>query len=526
MAAGPRVVPQLLECRGIEKRYGGVHALKGVDLTLTPGLVHGLIGPNGAGKSTLVKIIVGAERPDGGTLLIGGEEVALDSPLAASKRGIALMPQELSVVPAMSVVDNITLGSEAVAWGLRDGSRCREEAAAALALLDLDVPLRVDADQLSGAHKRLVMMARALHKQARLIVLDEPTAGLHPHEIELVGNAIRRLSEEHGVTVLLVSHHLSEVAALCEQVVCFGAGQVVASLGVGEVRAEALVAAMHGAAADPDAVVENLPPLGATGLIDETGPVAGPAETPEPVFAAAKTAQRHSIALEGVTSRRLVDVSLAAHVGEITGVTGLLGSGLADVVDLLIGAQQPSEGRVSSDGVTTRLAGPDAAAKAGIGYTSGERARVAFTQLSIRGNVSISALTGWFGRLGLISASRERARVRQALEPFAVTAQDHQDLSALSGGNQQRVLLARLFAADFDILILEEPTVGVDIVAREAIWSLVRRLKDDHVVVIVSSETDELKAMCDRVYCLRDGKVRAELSGAELTRRRITESII
>jgi ABC-type sugar transport system ATPase subunit len=458
---------------------------------------------------------VGAERPDGGTLRLGGEELTFDSPLAATKRGIALMPQELAVVPTMSVVDNITLGSEPVSWGLRNGARCREEAAAALALLDLDVPLWADADALSGAHKRLIMMARALHKKAQLIVLDEPTAGLHPHEMELVGNAIRRLSSEHGVTVLLVSHHLSEVAALCEQVVCIGAGQVVATLGVGQVSSEALVAAMHGAAADPDAVTDDAPPL--------TSPVvAEDAATPEH----APEAGSRSIALEGVTGRRLVDVSLAARVGEVTGVTGLLGSGLADVVDLLIGAQQPVEGRVSLDGETMRLTGPDAAASAGIGYTSGERAKVAFTGLSIRRNVSISALQSWFGRLGLISGARERARVGQALEPFAVTARDHQDLSALSGGNQQRVLLARLFAADFDVLVLEEPTVGVDIVAREAIWSLVRRLKDDHVVVIVSSETDELEAMCDRVYCLRDGQVRAELSGAELNRRRITESII
>lgn len=513
----------VIKCRGIEKRYGGIHALKGVDLTLTAGRVHGLIGPNGAGKSTLVKILVGAERADVGSISIDDVEVNYSTPESALRHGVALMPQELSIVSTMSVVENVTLGSEVGVWGIRSRRRCADAATAVLALLDIDVPPNIDVEGLSGAYKRLIMMARALHKGAQCIVLDEPTAGLHPNEMGLVRRAISRLSSEWGVTILLVSHHLSEVAELCEEVVCIGAGREVAHLRRGEVTADALITTMHGAV---DSAASPRSPDAPISSYDDDRRDCEETELSISDAASGGASSVRSLSLKKVSGARLDDVSIHAEIGEVVGVTGLLGSGMSDVADLLLGAEQPREGKLMINGRECQLGGPDAAARSGIGYTSGERARIAFPNLSIRWNTSISALSQWFGAFGLTRRSREHRKVRATLEQFELPDRDRLDLSSLSGGNQQRVLLARLLAAQFRVLILDEPTVGVDIVARESIWSVVRDLRGDHVVIVISGENDELMAMCDRVYCIRGGKISAELTGEKLTSRCITEAII
>jgi ABC-type sugar transport system ATPase subunit len=494
-----------LRCRAIEKRYAGVRALDGVDLDLVEGEVHGLIGPNGAGKSTLVKILVGAEQPDRGELYIAGEAVRLDSPLIAARHGLALMPQETTVVPNLSVIDNITLGNEAVRYGLRSARQCRLDAERILDAIGLDIDPKSPVGSLSNAHQRLVMMGRALERNATLLILDEPTAGLHPHEMELIRASIRRLSGEHRVTVLLVSHHLSEIASLCERVCCIGEGRVVANLEPGEVTAEALISIMHDAVAD-----------GGVAAVEHTVPTAS----------AGTTAVRAGVELRNVSGRRLTDVTLSACYGEVTGITGLLGSGTSEVVDMIIGAAKPRAGVLSVRGKDVKLRNPYHASELGIGYTSGERSTVAFPDSSIRKNVSISALRRWFGRIGLSRRGLERRRTDEALAPFAIHSNYDMPLSSLSGGNQQRVLVARLLAADSEILVLRDPTVGVDIVAREQIWALIRSLKQAHAVVVASSEANELEAVSDRVYCLKDGRISAELTDDRVTRREISGAIV
>jgi ABC-type sugar transport system ATPase subunit len=376
-----------------------VHALRAADLELLPGEVHGVIGPNGAGKSTLAKILAAAIHADSGAIAIDGEEVHLHDPAAAQRHRLVLMPQEIAVVPTASVTDNVTLGAEAGRYGLRSRRACRTNAEAALAAVGLDVDPQALAGTLSAAHQRLLMMARALDRDARLLILDEPNAGLAQHEAELVGAAVRRLLER-AVTVIYVSHHLSEVAGLCDRVTCVREGRVTATLTGVEVTKDALVSMLLDVPIGSDAARHSapVPPSGT----DRNG-AGGP-----------------QVELEGVTGGRLRDVSVCTRSGEVTGVTGLLGSGVAEVVSMIVGSTQPQSGAVRVGGEQMSLTSPATALDRGIGYLAGDRARAAFTGMSIRENVSVAALARWFGRLGLIRRKAERSKVDSHLAALSV----------------------------------------------------------------------------------------------------------
>ncbi|UTI62345.1 sugar ABC transporter ATP-binding protein [Paraconexibacter antarcticus] len=490
-------------CRAVEKHYAGVRALAGADLDLRPGEVHGLIGPNGAGKSTLVKVLTGVVQRDGGEVLVDGEEVHLRTPVDASERGLILMPQEIAIVPAASVIDNINLGAEPTRRGLRWDAQCRREAAAALAVLDLDIDPEANAGTLSAAHQRMLMMARAVHRKARLLILDEPTAGLATHEAELVGGAVRRLAGGE-LTIVFVSHHLSEVAKLSDRVSCVREGRVVETLERDELSKDRLVELLTGV------------PRGVA--------IPAAAETAEAVPAAAAAAGG-GLELRGAGGARTRGVDLHAPRGQVTGITGLLGSGVTELVGFLVGAQAPADGEVVLGGEPLALRSPADALRRSIGYLPGDRTKAAFATMSIRSNVSIGALDSWFGRFGLLRNAKEESGVAAALSVLSVEGDAQRPISVLSGGNQQRALVARLLAADARILVLDEPTVGVDVRARAELWGAVRELAHDRVVVVASSEPDELVALCDRVVCIRDGRVAAVLEGDRVTEAAIAGAI-
>jgi ABC-type sugar transport system ATPase subunit len=488
-----------LRCRGIVKRYGGVTALTGVDLDLRAGEVVGLIGPNGAGKSTLSKILAGAVRRDEGSIHLDGESVDFSSPAIAQHHRLVLMPQEIALVPDLTLVENVTLGAEATTWGLRSPTRCRQEAVAALDRVGLEVDPEALAGSLPAPHQRMLMMARAVHREARLLILDEPTAGLAEHEAQLVVAAVRRLLD-HQLTVIYVSHHLSEVAELADRVVCVRESKVAADLEKHQISRSVLVNLLLDV--DPDA---------------------------EQQVREAKS--QHEIAgepcvrLSGVSGRRLSQVSLDASVGEVVGVTGLLGSGVAELVSFVVGSAQPRTGDYELHGCRVSLASPAEALDRGVGYLPGDRVRASFSTLPIRENVSLPALRGWFGRLGLISRSRERRLVGAALEVLSVKTQQDLPIGALSGGNQQRALVARLIAADVRVIVLDEPTVGVDIRARAELWTAMRDLAKDRAVIVASSDPEELAALADRVVCIRHGQVAAVLEHDAVTEHAITDAI-
>jgi ABC-type sugar transport system ATPase subunit len=409
------------------------------------------------------------------------------------------MPQEIAIVPNASVMDNITLGAEATRWGLRSVTQCRAQAQAAVAAVGLDVDVNVLVATLSPAHQRMVMMARAVHRDARLLILDEPTAGLPEHEAALVVAAVRRLIDRQ-LTVLYVSHHLSEVAALCDRVICVRESLVIADLAAEQITKETLVGLLVGVDAEHET---------------RSG-------TKLPENAAEEDI---SVRLGAVSGHRVHEVTVEARPGEVLGLTGLLGSGVDEIVSFLTGAADPSAGIYELDGATVHFKSPADALDRGVGYLPGERGQAAFPALAIRENVSLPALKRWFGRLGVIHRHRERQMVSGCLRTLSVSADPELPLRALSGGNQQRALVARLVAADISVLVLSEPTVGVDVRARAELWDAVRDLARTRTVIVASSDPEELAALAHRVICIRRGHVSAVLEDDAVTERAITLAI-
>jgi ABC-type sugar transport system ATPase subunit len=493
-----------LRASGIRKHYGGVQALRGVDIDLHGGEVHGLIGPNGAGKSTLVKVLAGAARTDAGQFSVDGDTVRIGHSAAARELGIVMMPQELAILPSSTVTDNVVLGAEVTRYGFmrrRAGLKATRDT---LDLVGLNVSPRVVAASLTSVQQRLLMLARAVHSRARLLILDEPTAGLAEDEARQVLDVIGRILDER-MTVLYVSHHLSEVAEMCHRVTCVQGGLVTTRLVGGEVTWPALMSAVLG---DTDVAADS----------HRSRPVVS-----RPVAHAAEAAP--TMHLDTVSGVRLRGVSITVNRGEVLGIAGILGSGVSEAISLLTGCTRPTIGTIRFQGRPVVLRSPATALAHGIGYLAEARSRTAFRSMTVRENVSITALTRWFGRGGLLRRRIERERVDTALRMLSVDGDPGRPLSALSGGNQQRALVARLLAADVSVLVIDEPTVGVDVQARAELWASLRTLADTRAIVVASSYPEELVAICDRVACIKNGVVSAELVGDAITEPGIVHAI-
>lgn len=491
-----------LEAREIVKSFGGVRALRGASLELREGDFHGLIGPNGAGKSTLVNVLSGAIAPDEGGIIIHGESVRLHDPAEAIDQRVVLMPQKLAVIPNCTIADNITLGREPSARGIWSARQARQRAATAMATIGLDLDPSQSVDALSPVEKRLIMLARAIDQDPRLLILDEPTSGLPPHEAHLVLRTVQSLMRSSALsTVLFVSHDLSDVASASDAVTCIREGVAIQTLRGSDITKPRLVDLM-------------------LGLTPHT-----PSPDSSSELAREEDESRHSLELDRVTAVTLREVSARFTANRVTGVAGLLGSGESELMQVLAGVTRPVSGQVLIDGKPQQLRSPAHALRHGIAFLGGERSTTAFSTLSIRENVSVSALQRWFGRLGLLSTRRERRNVAEPLAALSVQADPDRGMSTLSGGNQQRALISRLLAVDAPIVVIKEPTVGVDIGARQQLWEAVRALAHGRTVVVASGDTEELTALCDRVICMRRGAVVRVLEGADVNEHAITAAI-
>ncbi len=464
--------------RGISKHFGATRALDSVDFSVMPGEIHALVGENGAGKSTLVRILGGAHRPDAGEIAVGGRVCHFNSPRDAIAAGVATIPQELHLVPALSVAENLTLDDPPV-WrvfgvGLPLIRRSAMRARARESLAELDFAPDPDArlDRLGFAERQLVAIAKALRKRCRLLILDEPTAALESREIDRLFAVLARMKGQ-GTAIIYVSHRLDEVVALADRCTVLRDGRVTATSTRGAFGVTDLVQAMTGRAA-AGAQVEQL----------NRGPVL--LEEPETQPDAARVC-----------------------ANEVVGLAGLLGSGTDRVLKRIFGVGGGADD-VRRDGRSRRIASPKAAIRAGIGMVPGERRLGLVPNLSVRDNILLPSLDVLrrFGRLDRRAGDRLVAELMELLD--IRPRRPGLRASALSGGNQQKVILAKWLARKVGVLLLDEPTQGVDIGAKAQIHGLVRKFAADGGGVLVSSgDLAELTRICDAIVALHRGWITA-----------------
>jgi simple sugar transport system ATP-binding protein/ribose transport system ATP-binding protein len=478
-----------IRARSIVKRFGGAQALAGVDLDIERGTVHALVGENGAGKSTLGRILAGVHRPDEGEILVNGAgPVRLRSPVDALALGITIIAQEPTLEARRTIAENVLLGIEPGRRGLMDRRGLRERCAAIAADAGFDelaaAPGRIVAT-LGAADRQKVEILRALARQASLIVMDEPTAALPTTDAHHLLDVVARL-RSRGITILYISHRLSEIMAVADMVTVLRDGSRVWTAPIRQVSHEAIVAAMLGRPSDTAFPPKRPAPAGSPVVLDT-----------------------HGLAREPVV--RGVDLRIRA--GEIVGLAGLVGSGRTEIARLVFGADRPTSGTVELDGRRVAFRSPHEAIAAGVVLLPESRkAQGLLLGRSVKENVTLPHLSA-FGRLGVLDPPAERRQAGEATERLDVrTPTIDAPVSSLSGGNQQKVLFARSLLRSPRLLIVDEPTRGIDVGARRAIYELIVGLAGSGMaVLLISSELDEVVGLAHRILVIREGRVAAEL---------------
>lgn len=483
----------LLRLRGITKRFPGVVALQDVDFDLERGEVHALVGENGAGKSTLIKIISGVYPPDAGTIELLGAPVRLSGPRDAQRLGVAVIYQETALFPDLSVLENLYVGAYRRRGTLLDWRRMRREAETVIRSLDLALDLDARVQALSAAQQQLVEIARALLRDARVLIMDEPTAPLTPKDVRTLFVLIRQLAAG-GVGIVYISHRLDEVFEIADRVTVLRDGRRVLTSPVSSVTREELIQHMVGR------------PLHALFPKTERPPGA-------PVL------EVEGLHLDG----RLREVSLRVHEGEIVGLAGLIGSGRTTLAHALFGIRPIRQGRIRVCGSDVRIRTPGQARACGIAYVPEDRQRQGLVlPYSVRNNLSLVVLRQ-LTRWGFIDGAAEDTLASQQVARLDIrTPSGATPAMHLSGGNQQKVVVGKWMATTPRVLILDEPTRGVDVGAKAEIHRLMDELASRGIgILLISSELAELIGMCDRIYVMHRGRIVGELKRGEATQERI-----
>jgi ribose transport system ATP-binding protein len=483
----------LLSMRGISKSFAGIAALRAASLEIAEGEIMALVGQNGAGKSTLIKILTGAYQRDEGSLRFNGQDVSFSTPAQSQAAGIATIYQEINLAPQRSVAENIYLSREPRKFGFLDRRAMREGARKVLATFNLDIDVDLPVARFSAATRQMVSIARAVTQNARLLVMDEPTSSLDEREVTVLFETIRTL-QKNGVAVIFIGHRLDELYAICDRATIMRDGQTVAVSAMKDIAKMELVrhmlghelAAFEALSRDADNAVER------------------------PV----------RLELQGAGSGlRVRDVDLLIREGEISGLAGLLGSGRTETARIIFGVDKLERGSLSFDGTSRNYAEPAAAIADGIGLVSEDRKIDGIVpDMSIRENMTL-ALLPKLKKAGIVDRGRQDEIVARFIKSLGIKcASADQPIKELSGGNQQKVLLARWLCTDPRVLIVDEPTRGIDIGAKSEILRLLRNLADEGLsVLMISSELEELLAAADRVTVLSDGKSVAVLPRRELS---------
>ena len=491
--------PLLLEAAAVHKRFGGVHALRGVSLGVRAGEVHALVGENGAGKTTLINILAGAVRRDAGRVVFAGRDVDFHSPAQSQAAGIAVMHQELATLPALTVAENLLMGRMPARAGWIDHRAMQREACTLVAHVGLDADPRMAMRDLSLSQQQLVEIARALSAGAKLLVMDEPSSSLTEHETRRLLDLVRQLRAQ-GVGILYVSHRMAEVFAVADRITVFRDGAYVDTLETAATTPVAVVGLMVGrdlASASPD-------------VSRHTG---------ESVLEVRGLTRRAS----GGESRRVAldGVSFTVRRGEIVGLAGLVGSGRSEVARAIFGADQFDAGEILLDGHAVRFRSPADAIRAGVAMVPEDRKGLAlFVDKPVRWNVSMVRLPA-LARAGVVRRAPERALAQEQVNRLRIrTPGVEAPVRALSGGNQQKTVLARWLATRPKLLILDEPTHGIDVGAKAEIHALIRALARDGVaILLISSELPDVLELSDRILVMRAGHIVAELNRAEADER-------
>ena len=479
----------LLELRGITKSFPGVRALAGVDFTVLPGEVHALLGENGAGKSTLMKILSGIVRRDEGAIIFGGREINPHTPAEAQDCGISIVHQELSLAPNLTVAENIFVRREPRRFGLINWRELNRQAQELLDEFELRIAPDTPVRKLSLASRQIVEIAKALSVRARLLILDEPTSSLETHETELLFRVIERL-KSRGLGIVYISHKLDEIFRIADRVTVLRDGKFIGTRNRTETDAAELVRMMVGRELD------HLYPPKAT----QPGKVI--------------------LELRGLSARgKCREVNLQVRSGEILGLAGLIGSGRSEAMQAAIGYLTRDAGEILLDGESVRIDSPRDAIALGIVYSPEDRKdQGLFLQQSVCANIVASNLTSVSSN-GLISRAAEKELSDSFVRDLAIKTPDlEKQVGTLSGGNQQKVLLAKWLATKPRVLIIDEPTRGVDVGSKSEIHHLLRRFADaGGAVVMISSELPEILGMSDRIAVFHEGRVAGELSGESAT---------
>ena len=495
--------PMLLDMSGIDKRFSGIPALQGASLHVAAGEVHALVGQNGAGKSTIIKILTGYYRKDAGQAVFDGAPFEVASPQAAQAAGISTIYQEINLVPYRSVAENICLGREKKRWGLLDWSAMHAEAETLLSRFKVKLDVRQPLMRFNTATQQMVAIARAIGFKAKLVIMDEPTSSLDDREVAVLFDVIRQLKAE-GISVVFVSHKLDELYAVCDRVTVMRDGRTVKTATMTEFSKIELVASMLGR--DVAQVARH-----ATAFGDHSG-----------------TFGETVLEAKGLSAGRMVrDVSFGVRRGEIAGLAGLLGAGRTETARLVFGADRTDGGTLTLNGKTFSPAEPSDAIKAGIGFCSEDRKLEGIIpDMSVAENLTL-VLMPQLAKAGIVDDEKSKEIVTRFIAKLGVKCSGpDQKIRELSGGNQQKVLLARWLATNPRLLILDEPTRGIDVGAKAEIQLLIKQLAEQGLAVLmISSELEEVIEGSDRVFVLREGRNVAEFAHGQVSEEAVMHAM-
>lgn len=500
-AAVPAETAAVIDARGIRKSFAGVEVLHGVDVALQAGEIHALLGENGAGKSTFAKILAGVYRPTAGTIALNGQPVEIPDPVAAQRLGITLIHQEPVSFPHLSVAENLVLGRRRRSLFQRvDWRGIAAEARRLIDALGVDINVTRPMTGLSIADQQMVEIARALAEDSRLIIMDEPTAPLTPKEVDALFSIARRMRDE-GRTIVFISHRLEEVRALCDRVTVFRDGDLVETTQTASVEDSDIIRMMIG---------RPLKEMFKREADHKAGEVA--------------------LAVKGLTlPGKFRDIGFEVRKGEVLGFAGLVGAGRTDVARAIFGlTPEGLDGSVSVDGVEKRFQSPAEAIDHGMAYVPEDRAFAGiFATLPTQQNITAAAPSR-IARNWVISAATERKVAHETVEQLDIRlASVRQPIGQLSGGNQQKAILGRWLLTAPQILILDEPTRGIDIGVKAEFYQIINRLAaEGRAVILISSELPELLALSDRILVMSEGRITAEFSRAEASQEAIMHAAV